>query len=66
MKPFFCLCVLLLSPVALAADFTPGPVIKNYGGVAEVKQSKPLSGKATFGSVRCGGAGGAGKSKPTL
>ncbi|WP_226703927.1 DsrE family protein [Microbulbifer elongatus] len=38
----------LISPVVSSADFSTGPVIKNYGGVAEVKQTSPLSGKEQF------------------
>ncbi|MFV8781313.1 DsrE family protein [Microbulbifer sp. SA54] len=42
------LLVCLFSPVALSAEFTKGPVIKNYGGVAEVIQSSPLTGEERF------------------
>jgi len=42
----FALC--LISPVLSAAGFSTGPVIKGYGGVADVKQTSPLSGKETF------------------
>lgn len=42
----FALC--LISPILSAAGFSTGPVIGNYGGVAEVKQTIPLSGKEQF------------------
>ena len=42
----FALC--LISPMILAADFSTGPVIKNYGAVADVEQTHPLSGKEQF------------------
>ncbi|WP_066961353.1 DsrE family protein [Microbulbifer sp. Q7] len=42
------LTILLNSPLALSAEFSKGPVIKNYGGVAEVKQTVPLSGQERF------------------
>ena len=42
----FALC--LISPVISATDFATGPVIKSYGGVADVKQTSPLSGKEKF------------------
>ena len=45
-------CVLsalfLMSPVLSVADFSTGPVNKNYGAVADVEQSVPLSGKERF------------------
>ncbi|WP_078083603.1 DsrE family protein [Microbulbifer mangrovi] len=40
--------VSLFSALASAAEFSKGPVIKNYGGVADVEQSSPLSGKEQF------------------
>jgi len=48
MKPLSAVLLFLLSPAIFAADFSKGPVIKNYGGVAEVTQTAPLSGKEHF------------------
>ncbi|WP_160152450.1 DsrE family protein [Microbulbifer sp. ALW1] len=39
---------ILVAPFSSAADFSKGPVIENYGAVAEVKQSSPLTGKEHF------------------
>ena len=43
-----CLISPVLSPMTWAADFSTGPVIKNFGGVAEVEQTNPLPGKEQF------------------
>lgn len=48
-KSAFVLFVISLLPaLSAAAEFSMGPVIKNYGGVAAVKQSVPLTGKEQF------------------
>ncbi|WP_346837942.1 DsrE family protein [Microbulbifer sp. SAOS-129_SWC] len=43
-----CLVALLLPGLAGAAEFTPGPVIKGFGAVADVKQTHPLKGDEHF------------------
>lgn len=48
MKKTILIMLCLFSPWTLAVEFSKGPVIKNYGGVAEVKQTHPLSGKEQF------------------
>lgn len=40
--------VSLFSSLASAAEFSKGPVIKNYGAVAKVEQSTPLTGQERF------------------
>lgn len=39
---------LLLPGLVCAAQFTPGPVIKDFGAVADVKQTHPLKGDEHF------------------
>ena len=47
-KSIIALSFMLLAANTMAAEFSKGPVIKNYGGVAAVKQTRPLTGKEHF------------------
>lgn len=47
-KSIIALSFMLLASNSMAAEFSKGPVIKNYGGVAAVKQTRPLTGKEQF------------------
>ncbi|MBN8430209.1 DsrE family protein [Microbulbifer salipaludis] len=42
------LALLFIAPLTLSAEFSKGPVITNYGGVAGVKQTVPLKGHEQF------------------
>lgn len=48
MKKIIPAALLSLCSLAGAAEFSKGPVIENYGPVAEIRQTKPLSGKEHF------------------
>ncbi|WP_226876563.1 DsrE family protein [Microbulbifer hainanensis] len=48
LKTLMTVALCLCGPLSMAAEFTTGPVFKDYGAVADVKQTHPLSGKETF------------------
>ncbi|SHF62458.1 Intracellular sulfur oxidation protein, DsrE/DsrF family [Microbulbifer donghaiensis] len=48
MKIFVAPLLALTATGTMAAEFTKGPLISQYGAHAEVKQTQPLSGKESF------------------